>query len=169
MNWFSIILRQTLYRIETERCLTLVERVCHQGITGKCYFSDKWELASFYSQLTDRRILKHPFKVFILTSCLWSCLIYLKLCKRNQIYFFFPPVGVIRCPICGQEYAERHIIDNFFVKDTTEVPSSTVEKSNQVSVLTCNQVNTFWMCVRILGFLLCGLFAVHVQKKTSGT
>ncbi|KAI5930186.1 Transcription intermediary factor 1-alpha [Manis javanica] len=28
---------------------------------------------------------------------------------------------------------QRHIIDNFFVKDTTEVPSSTVEKSNQNS------------------------------------
>uniref|UniRef100_A0A8C0L7T6 Uncharacterized protein n=1 Tax=Canis lupus dingo TaxID=286419 RepID=A0A8C0L7T6_CANLU len=41
-------------------------------------------------------------------------------------------VGVIRCPVCGQECAERHIIDNFFVKDTTEVPSSTVEKCNQV-------------------------------------
>ncbi|KAF7240592.1 Transcription intermediary factor 1-alpha, partial [Varanus komodoensis] len=41
-------------------------------------------------------------------------------------------VGVVRCPICGQECAERHIIDNIFVKDTTEVPSSTVEKSNQV-------------------------------------
>ncbi|KAF4787564.1 Transcription intermediary factor 1-alpha [Turdus rufiventris] len=50
------------------------------------------------------------------------------------------PIGVIRCPICGQECAERHIIDNFFVKDTTEVPSSTVEKSNQAqleSVLVC--------------------------------
>lgn len=46
------------------------------------------------------------------------------------------PVGVIRCPVCSQECAERHIIDNFFVKDTTEVPSSTVEKSNQVSVLS---------------------------------
>ena len=77
---------------------------------------------------------------------------------------FFLPVGVIRCPICGQECAERHIIDNFFVKDTTEVPSSTVEKSNQVSALTCNQVNTFWMCMHILGFLLCGLFAVCMQK-----
>lgn len=55
------------------------------------------------------------------------------------------------------------------MKDTTEVPSSTVEKSNQVSALTCNQVNTFWMCMHILGFLLCGLFAVHMQKKTSST
>ncbi|XP_026550833.1 transcription intermediary factor 1-alpha-like [Notechis scutatus] len=47
------------------------------------------------------------------------------------------PVGVVRCPICGQECAERHIIDNIFVKDTTEVPSSTVEKSNQVCVCRC--------------------------------
>lgn len=45
---------------------------------------------------------------------------------------FATQVGVIRCPVCSQECAERHIIDNFFVKDTTEVPSSTVEKSNQV-------------------------------------
>lgn len=88
------------------------------------------------------------------------------LCKHNQIFFSPPPVGVIRCPICGQECAERHIIDNFFVKDTTEVPSSTVEKSNQVSALACNQVNTFWMCMHVLGFLLHGLFAVRMQKKT---
>lgn len=109
-------------------------------------------------------IIKTSLKIYILASCFWSCLIYLSLCKHNQI-FFFPPVGVIRCPICGQECAERHIIDNFFVKDTTEVPSSTVEKSNQVSALTCNQVNTFWMCVHILGFLLCGLFALHMQTE----
>lgn len=53
---------------------------------------------------------------------------------KNTILSFL--VGVIRCPVCSQECAERHIIDNFFVKDTTEVPSSTVEKSNQVSVLS---------------------------------
>ncbi|KAK2093554.1 Transcription intermediary factor 1-alpha [Saguinus oedipus] len=45
---------------------------------------------------------------------------------------FATQVGVIRCPVCSQECAERHIIHNFFVKDTTEVPSSTVGKSNQV-------------------------------------
>lgn len=49
------------------------------------------------------------------------------------VIIFVSTVGVVRCPICGQECAERHIIDNIFVKDTTEVPSSTVEKSNQVS------------------------------------
>ncbi|KAK2093611.1 Transcription intermediary factor 1-alpha [Saguinus oedipus] len=45
---------------------------------------------------------------------------------------FTTQVGGIRCPVCSQECAERHIIHNFFVKDTTEVPSSTVGKSNQV-------------------------------------
>lgn len=41
-------------------------------------------------------------------------------------------VGSIRCPVCRQECWESDMLDNFFVKDSAEVPSSTVEKTSQV-------------------------------------
>lgn len=41
-------------------------------------------------------------------------------------------VNVIRCPVCHQECMEVEVLDNFFAKDTMEVPSSTVEKTSQV-------------------------------------
>ena len=43
-----------------------------------------------------------------------------------------PTVGAIRCPVCRQECWEMDMLDNFFVKDSAEMPSSTVEKSSQV-------------------------------------
>uniref|UniRef100_A0A4W5KTF0 Tripartite motif containing 24 n=1 Tax=Hucho hucho TaxID=62062 RepID=A0A4W5KTF0_9TELE len=42
------------------------------------------------------------------------------------------PLNVIRCPVCRQECWEVEVLDNFFVKDSVEVPSSTVEKTSQV-------------------------------------
>lgn len=48
---------------------------------------------------------------------------------------FFTPVGAIRCPVCRQECWEMDVLDNFFVKDSAEVPSSTVEKTSQVGLL----------------------------------
>ena len=75
-----------------------------------------------------------PFVVQPKLTVLCQLCVSLKKKVKNTILSF--PVGVIRCPVCSQECAERHIIDNFFVKDTTEVPSSTVEKYNQVSVLS---------------------------------
>lgn len=47
----------------------------------------------------------------------------------------FAPVGAVRCPVCMQECREVDILDNFFVKDSAEVPSSTVEKTSQVGHL----------------------------------
>lgn len=46
--------------------------------------------------------------------------------------FLLAPVGAVRCPVCMQECREVDILDNFFVKDSAEVPSSTVEKTSQV-------------------------------------
>lgn len=46
--------------------------------------------------------------------------------------FILAPVGAVRCPVCMQECREVDILDNFFVKDSAEVPSSTVEKTSQV-------------------------------------
>lgn len=53
------------------------------------------------------------------------------------------PVGAVRCPVCMQECREVDILDNFFVKDSVEVPSSTVEKTSQVcgSLITPRNAN----------------------------
>lgn len=50
-------------------------------------------------------------------------------------FYFISPVSYVRCPECRQECWEMDILDNFFVKDSAEVPSSTVEKNSQASLL----------------------------------
>uniref|UniRef100_A0A452HA50 RING-type E3 ubiquitin transferase n=1 Tax=Gopherus agassizii TaxID=38772 RepID=A0A452HA50_9SAUR len=75
------------------------------------------------------------------------------------------PVGVIRCPVCSQECAERHIIDNFFVKDTTEVPSSTVEKSNQVCTSCEDNAEANGFCVECVEWLCKTCIRAHQRVK----
>ncbi|XP_053111039.1 transcription intermediary factor 1-alpha isoform X2 [Hemicordylus capensis] len=75
------------------------------------------------------------------------------------------PVGVVRCPICGQECAERHIIDNIFVKDTTEVPSSTVEKSNQVCTSCEDNAEANGFCVECVEWLCKTCIRAHQRVK----
>uniref|UniRef100_A0A8C0BQ78 RING-type E3 ubiquitin transferase n=1 Tax=Buteo japonicus TaxID=224669 RepID=A0A8C0BQ78_9AVES len=69
------------------------------------------------------------------------------------------------CPICGQECAERHIIDNFFVKDTTEVPSSTVEKSNQVCTSCEDNAEANGFCVECVEWLCKTCIRAHQRVK----
>uniref|UniRef100_A0A8C3HHF2 RING-type E3 ubiquitin transferase n=1 Tax=Chrysemys picta bellii TaxID=8478 RepID=A0A8C3HHF2_CHRPI len=73
--------------------------------------------------------------------------------------------GVIRCPVCSQECAERHIIDNFFVKDTTEVPSSTVEKSNQVCTSCEDNAEANGFCVECVEWLCKTCIRAHQRVK----
>uniref|UniRef100_A0A8D2NKZ1 RING-type E3 ubiquitin transferase n=1 Tax=Zosterops lateralis melanops TaxID=1220523 RepID=A0A8D2NKZ1_ZOSLA len=68
-------------------------------------------------------------------------------------------------PICGQECAERHIIDNFFVKDTTEVPSSTVEKSNQVCTSCEDNAEAHGFCVECVEWLCKTCIRAHQRVK----
>ncbi|XP_058045904.1 transcription intermediary factor 1-alpha isoform X1 [Ahaetulla prasina] len=75
------------------------------------------------------------------------------------------PVGVVRCPICGQECVERHIIDNIFVKDTTEVPSSTVEKSNQVCTSCEDNAEANGFCVECVEWLCKTCIRAHQRVK----
>ncbi|XP_011357865.1 transcription intermediary factor 1-alpha [Pteropus vampyrus] len=82
---------------------------------------------------------------------------------ENAILSF--PVGVIRCPVCSQECAERHIIDNFFVKDTTEVPSSTVEKSNQVCTSCEDNAEANGFCVECVEWLCKTCIRAHQRVK----
>lgn len=49
--------------------------------------------------------------------------------------FCLVPVNVIRCPVCRQECMEADVMENVFVKDSFEAPSSTVKRTAQVSDL----------------------------------
>lgn len=40
----------------------------------------------------------------------------------------------MRCTVCHQEYKQIDMVDNYFVKDTSEATSTSVENSTQVSI-----------------------------------
>lgn len=67
--------------------------------------------------------------------------------------FFCFAVGVIRCPICRQECRQIDLVDNYFVKDTSETPSSSDEKSEQVWHFTaCRNSCAGFVSVRVNAF-----------------
>ncbi|NWV35069.1 TIF1A factor, partial [Grantiella picta] len=75
------------------------------------------------------------------------------------------PVGVIRCPICSQECAETYIIDNVFVKDTTQIASSTVEKLNQVCTSCEDNAEAHGFCVECVEWLCKTCIRAHQRVK----
>lgn len=89
----------------------------------------------------------------------YSCLLPISVYYKTQIqisghkmtldHLSLAAVGAIRCPVCRQECWEMDVLDNFFVKDSAEVPSSTVEKTSQVGhllhILSCLSYNIFFL------------------------
>lgn len=55
---------------------------------------------------------------------------------------FLSSVNVMRCSVCHQDYKQSDIIDNYFVKDTTEATSTSDEKAAQVC-------QNGWLCVYV--------------------
>ncbi|XP_072000932.1 transcription intermediary factor 1-alpha isoform X5 [Engystomops pustulosus] len=75
-------------------------------------------------------------------------------------------VGIIRCPVCSQECAERDIIENYFVRDTTEVPSSTVEKPSQQFCTSCeDNAEARGFCVECVEWLCKNCVQAHQRVK----
>ncbi|XP_078424634.1 E3 ubiquitin-protein ligase TRIM33-like isoform X1 [Cetorhinus maximus] len=74
-------------------------------------------------------------------------------------------IGVIRCPVCHQECRQPDIIDNYFVKDTTEVPSSTDEKFNQVCTSCEDNAEASGFCVECLEWLCKTCIEAHQRVK----
>ncbi|XP_072915085.1 transcription intermediary factor 1-alpha-like isoform X2 [Hemitrygon akajei] len=74
-------------------------------------------------------------------------------------------IGVIRCPVCHQECRQPDIIDNYFVKDTTEVPSSTDEKFNQVCTSCEDNAEANGFCVECLEWLCKTCIEAHQRVK----
>lgn len=60
----------------------------------------------------------------------------------------------MRCSVCHQDYKQSDIIDNYFVKDTTEATSTSDEKAAQVCQIgwPFDQVALYNMCVHLQCF-----------------
>ncbi|XP_075711775.1 transcription intermediary factor 1-alpha isoform X3 [Rhinoderma darwinii] len=75
-------------------------------------------------------------------------------------------VGIIRCPVCSQECADRDVIENYFVRDTTEVPSSTVEKPSQQACTSCeDNAEARGFCVECVEWLCKNCVQAHQRVK----
>ncbi|XP_032893615.1 transcription intermediary factor 1-alpha isoform X1 [Amblyraja radiata] len=74
-------------------------------------------------------------------------------------------IGVIRCPVCHQECRQPDIIDNYFVKDTAEVPSSTDENFNQVCTSCEDNAEANGFCVECLEWLCKTCIEAHQRVK----
>ncbi|XP_078138272.1 transcription intermediary factor 1-alpha isoform X2 [Centroberyx gerrardi] len=75
------------------------------------------------------------------------------------------PQGAIRCPVCRQECWEMDVLDNFFVKDSAEVPSSTVEKTSQVCMSCDDNTEATGYCVECVEFLCVTCIEAHQRVK----
>ncbi|XP_008293082.1 transcription intermediary factor 1-alpha isoform X2 [Stegastes partitus] len=71
----------------------------------------------------------------------------------------------IRCPVCRQECWEMDVLDNFFVKDSAEVPSSTVEKTSQVCMSCDDNTEATGYCVECVEFLCVTCIEAHQRVK----
>ncbi|XP_010793777.1 transcription intermediary factor 1-alpha isoform X2 [Notothenia coriiceps] len=74
-------------------------------------------------------------------------------------------LGAIRCPVCRQECWEMDMLDNFFVKDSAEMPSSTVEKSSQVCMSCEDNTEATGYCVECVEFLCVTCIEAHQRVK----
>ncbi|XP_062852518.1 transcription intermediary factor 1-alpha isoform X2 [Trichomycterus rosablanca] len=75
------------------------------------------------------------------------------------------PMNVIRCPVCNQECMEIEVLDNFFAKDTMEVPSSTVEKTSQLCMSCDDNTEATGYCVECVEFLCVTCIEAHQRVK----
>ncbi|XP_077356190.1 transcription intermediary factor 1-alpha isoform X2 [Festucalex cinctus] len=74
-------------------------------------------------------------------------------------------LGTIRCPVCRQECWEMDMLDNFFVKDSAEVPSSTMEKNSQVCMSCDDNTEATGYCLECVEFLCVTCIEAHQRVK----
>uniref|UniRef100_A0A672Y4A5 E3 ubiquitin-protein ligase TRIM33 n=1 Tax=Sphaeramia orbicularis TaxID=375764 RepID=A0A672Y4A5_9TELE len=74
-------------------------------------------------------------------------------------------VNVMRCPVCLQDYKQSDIIDNYFVKDTTEATSTSDEKSAQVCTSCEDNAGTIGFCVECGEWLCKTCVEAHQRVK----
>ncbi|KAK7896334.1 hypothetical protein WMY93_021659 [Mugilogobius chulae] len=75
------------------------------------------------------------------------------------------PLGAILCPVCKQECWEMDVLDNFFVKDSAEAPSSTMEKNSQVCMSCEDNTEATGYCIECVEFLCVTCIEAHQRVK----
>ncbi|KAM9376035.1 transcription intermediary factor 1-alpha-like [Pholidichthys leucotaenia] len=75
------------------------------------------------------------------------------------------PLNVIRCPVCRQECMEVDVMDNVFVKDSLEAPSSTVEKPVQLCMTCSDNMEAAGFCVDCVEYLCRTCVDAHQRVK----
>ncbi|XP_061592618.1 E3 ubiquitin-protein ligase TRIM33 isoform X1 [Cololabis saira] len=74
-------------------------------------------------------------------------------------------VNVMRCSVCHQDYKQSDIIDNYFVKDTTEATNTSDEKSAQVCTSCEDNAGTIGFCVECGEWLCKTCVEAHQRVK----
>ncbi|KAM3870162.1 transcription intermediary factor 1-alpha-like [Diretmus argenteus] len=75
------------------------------------------------------------------------------------------PLNVIRCPVCRQECMEVDVMENFFVKDSVEAPSSTVERTVQLCMTCDDNTAAAGFCVDCVEYLCPTCVEAHQRVK----
>uniref|UniRef100_A0A3Q2C8K6 RING-type E3 ubiquitin transferase n=1 Tax=Cyprinodon variegatus TaxID=28743 RepID=A0A3Q2C8K6_CYPVA len=74
-------------------------------------------------------------------------------------------LNVMRCSVCHQDYKQSDIIDNYFVKDTTEATSTSDEKTAQVCTSCEDNAGTVGFCVECGEWLCKTCVEAHQRVK----
>uniref|UniRef100_A0A6Q2XAA2 RING-type E3 ubiquitin transferase n=1 Tax=Esox lucius TaxID=8010 RepID=A0A6Q2XAA2_ESOLU len=74
-------------------------------------------------------------------------------------------MNVIRCPVCRQECMEVDVMENFFVRDSVEAPSSTVERPIQLCMSCDDSAEATGFCVDCVEFMCGTCVEAHQRVK----
>ncbi|XP_070695399.1 E3 ubiquitin-protein ligase TRIM33 isoform X2 [Pempheris klunzingeri] len=74
-------------------------------------------------------------------------------------------VNVMRCSVCHQDYKQSDIIDNHFVKDTTEATNTSDERAAQVCTSCEDNAGTIGFCVECGEWLCKTCVEAHQRVK----
>ncbi|KAL6106418.1 trim24 [Pungitius sinensis] len=75
------------------------------------------------------------------------------------------PLNVMRCPVCRQECMEVDVMENVFVKDSVEAPSSTVERTVQLCMTCDDNTEAVGFCVDCAEYLCATCVEAHHRVK----
>ncbi|XP_060788352.1 E3 ubiquitin-protein ligase TRIM33 isoform X2 [Neoarius graeffei] len=74
-------------------------------------------------------------------------------------------VNVMRCTVCYQDYKQIDMVENYFVKDTTEASSTSTEKSTQVCTSCEDNASAIGFCVECGEWLCKTCIEAHQRVK----
>ncbi|KAK5867049.1 hypothetical protein PBY51_011568 [Eleginops maclovinus] len=84
---------------------------------------------------------------------------------NSQVDSATKPLNVIRCPVCRQECMEVDVMENVFVKDSVETPSSTVERTVQLCMTCDDNTEAAGFCADCVEYLCATCVEAHQRVK----